>query len=77
MITITDARFARGHSGWDHLLDDSPLSALVGRTYRSLRAATQAATRAIRGTQDRRCANSPVTLCYTIDGVQMSDKVWA
>lgn len=77
MITITNARFARGYSGWDHLLDDSPLASIIGRTYRSLSAATKAAARAIRGTQDRRCAYSPVTLCYTVDGVDLADKVWA
>jgi hypothetical protein len=61
-ITITDARLARGYSGYDHLLDDQPLSAIIGRSYASLEAAAKAAGRALRGTQDSRCASTPVIL---------------
>lgn len=58
-ITITDARIARGYSGYDHLLDDAPLSAMIGRSYRDLSAAAKAAGKLLKGTQDRRCTTAP------------------
>lgn len=61
-ITIGSARLARGYSGCDHLLDDSPLAAMVGRTYKTEAAAARAAGKLLRGTQDRRCDGGPVIL---------------
>lgn len=61
-ITIQSAAQARGYSGFDHLLDDGPLQAMVGRTYKNIEAAARAAGRLLKGTQDRRCAGSPVIL---------------
>lgn len=61
-MTITDARIARGYSGYDHLLDDSPLEAMAGQSYRDVAAAARAAGRYLRGTQDQRCAGAPVIL---------------
>jgi len=76
VITITHASIARGYSGYDHLLDDSPLAALVGRTYRDLRTAARAAGRALKGTQDRRCAGAPVWLSYVAGGVECASRLW-
>lgn len=44
-VTVIDAWNQRGWSREDHLLDDGPLSALVGRTFRSLYAMRKAAHR--------------------------------
>ena len=65
-ITITKARQARGYSSCDHLLDDSPLDSMIGRSYRDLAAAARAAGKLLKGTQDRRCAGAPVFL-FTVD----------
>lgn len=61
-ITITRARLAHGYSGYDHLLDDAPLNAMIGRSYADLDEAAAHAGRLIEGTQDRRCAPAPVRL---------------
>lgn len=42
-ITITNAWTQRGWSHADHLIDDGRLTELVGRTFRSLAVAAQAA----------------------------------
>jgi hypothetical protein len=60
MITVGSASLARGYSAWDHLLDDRPLRAMIGREYPSYAAAARAAHRLLAGTQDRRCAGAPV-----------------
>lgn len=62
MIAISSAQHARGYSAWDHLLDDAPLAAMAGRSYRDMGAAARAAAKLTRGTQDRRCAGSPFIL---------------
>lgn len=61
-IKVKDARFARGYSGYDHLLDDSPLRSIIGREFATLAAAGRAAERAADGTQDKRCASGPVLI---------------
>lgn len=74
MITIMHARQAHGYSGCDHLLDDGPLAAIIGRQFHNLAAAAKAAGKALRGTQDRRCAGAPVWLT---DDAGNSWRVWA
>lgn len=61
-ITIGSIRQANGYSGCDHLLDDSHLVSMIGRTYPSAAAAAKAAGRLLKGTQDRRCAGAPVLI---------------
>ena len=68
MIKITDARIARGYSSYDHLLDDQPLAAIIGREYRTLASAARDAGRALRGTQDRRCGSPQVVCLYDESG---------
>lgn len=62
VITLEHACHARGYTGWDHLLDDTPLSDLIGRRYRSVGEARRAAERVSMRSQDRRCRNAPVRL---------------
>lgn len=71
-ITVTNATIAEGYSGYDHLIDNSPLRKIVGCTFPSLQAAAKAAGKALRGTQDKRCAPAPVWI-ETEDG---SWRVW-
>lgn len=59
-ITIGSVTLASGYSGYDHLLDDSPLHPMRGKTYPSLEKAAKAAGKLLEGTQDRRCAGIPV-----------------
>lgn len=49
MITITDIRYARGHSGEDHLLSDGELYGLIGGQYRTLDHALVAARKRATG----------------------------
>ncbi len=59
-IKVESASIARGYSGYDHLLNDRPLQAMIGRTYRDLAAAGKAAQKILNGTQDERCSFTPV-----------------
>lgn len=74
-VTITRAGFAHGYSGCDHLLDDSGMKAVVGRTFASLTAAANAAAKAA-GKQDKRCAGAPIALFWEEDGIEMGKTVW-
>ena len=66
MIVVTGAWQRQGYTGWDHLLDDSPLESIIGRNFSSLAEARKAATRALRGTQDQRCDGAPIEIEYEV-----------
>lgn len=59
---VGSARLARGYSGYDHLLDDSPLASMEGQTFATPASAARHAGKLLAGTQDRRCAGGPVIL---------------
>lgn len=59
MLIVTSARNQRGWSATDHMLDDGPLLALVGRRFSSLAALMAAA---------RKAAASYATVEYEMDG---------
>lgn len=44
-VTVQRIRQARGYSGRDHELEDTPLFAMIGRTYGTLQAITAEANR--------------------------------
>lgn len=43
MVTVKRIGQQHGYSGEDHLLNDGPLTAMIGRTYRDAKAAKRAA----------------------------------
>ncbi len=51
MIIVKNATHARGHSGLDHMLDDTELEPIVGRSFNSVRDARKAAYRLSSGTR--------------------------
>lgn len=63
MLTVIDATIRRGFSPVDHLIRGDECSAVVGRAFRSLRAAQDAAFAALRASGcDRRLLGSPIRL---------------
>lgn len=54
MVTIIDAGPAAGYSGWDHLLTGREADAVIGLSYRTVRAACDAADRAVEKEADHR-----------------------
>lgn len=67
MIVVKNAWHKRGYSGLDHLLADSELEPIIGRQFRSVNEAKEAAERLSSGTSGR--ANVPIGVeCLFADG---------
>ena len=62
MVTVVNARVKHGYTGWDHLLTGRECAAVIGREFRSVRDARDAADRAYYAEADRRCSGAPVEL---------------
>jgi hypothetical protein len=62
MITITGIGSKHGYSGYDHLIDDSPLQDLLGQQFRSVRDLHKAVTKTQFETADKRVRYVPVAV---------------
>lgn len=63
MITVIAATIRKGYSAVDHFIQGDECSAVIGRSYRSVAAAHDAAFAAMRASGcDRRLLGSPIRL---------------
>lgn len=65
MVTVKRIGQCRGYSGEDHLLDDGPLTSMIGRSYRDAAAAKRAAN----NVQKKHCGSMvPVWIVLDVCG---------
>lgn len=62
MITIKSAGLKHGYSGYDHLIHGDECSNIVGRQFRSVAQARQAARSEVQCNADRRVTIAPIEL---------------
>ena len=67
-IVVGSATFARGFSGFDHLIDDSALNGMVGKSFRSFKAAAKAAHKMAKETQHRCIHSTTPIIILDADG---------
>lgn len=66
MVTIINAWPAHGYSSWDHLLTGREADGVIGRSFRTVRAACDAADAAVLREGDRRAVGSGPHVAVTI-----------
>jgi len=66
MVTIIEACPAEGYSSWDHLLTGREADGVIGRQFRTVRAACDAADREVQKEADRRAVSGGAHVVLTL-----------